>query len=128
MWAEKINQIALEVINEKVVEALSRINSTLPVAEWRSNGRIEMIENGVSLFWDNELIVYWSVGTGAFSEVYLAKYSKEIQKEIYDAFFVSGKGTMRPADNLLPVIFDTETDIIKEIDKRVEEWFKGVKL
>lgn len=128
MLQQKISEITQEVIAEKVKEALDRINATFPNAEWRSNGRIEPVQDGVNLYWDNELVVYYSVGTGQFSAAYLSKYSPEIQKEIYDAFFVSGKGMTRPANNMLPVIFDTELEITTEINKRVEEWFKGVVL
>ena len=127
MWAEKINEIALEVINEKVVEALSRINSSLPVAEWRSNGRIEMVENGVSLFWDNELLVFFDYGTGDAAKAYLSKYSENIRKDAM-LFKKPTDGNTDEHNNILPAIFNAEKEINDEINKRVEEWFKGVKL
>lgn len=127
MLQQKIEEITQEVIAEKVKEALDRINATFPNAEWRSNGRIEPVQDGVNLYWDNELLVYFSAGTGAYASAYLSSYSQEVQDE-FMKFFVNGLGKTESANNMLPVIFDTEIEITTEINKRVEDWFKGVKL
>ena len=80
-----------EVLHEKVQEALQEINSKLPRAEWKSNGTIEKIDGGYNVWFDNELIVFWSFGTGNWAKSYLSDKPKEFQDEAMK-FFVNGLG------------------------------------
>lgn len=126
MLAENIERIVDEVLHEKVQEALTNINSKLPVSEWRSNGTIEKIDGGYNLWFDNELIVYYAMGTGNFSKAYLADKPKEFQDEAMK-FFVNGLGKTPAHDVIIPEVTRVLVEVQFEVDKRVEEWFKNVK-
>lgn len=126
MLAEQVEKIVDEVLHEKVQEALQEINSRLPVSEWRSNGTIEKIDGGYNLWFDNELIVYWGMGTGNFSKSYLSNKPKEFQDEAMK-FFVNGLGKTPSHDVIIPQVMAVLLEVEREVDIRVEQWFKSVK-
>ena len=76
---QEVERIIDEVLHEKVQEALQEINSRLPVAEWKSNGTIEKIDGGYNLWFDNELLVFWDLGTGAYSKAYLSDKPEDVK-------------------------------------------------
>ena len=123
---QEVEKIIDEVLHEKVQEALQEINSRLPVAEWKSNGTIEKIDGGYNLWFDNELIVYWGMGTGNFSKEYLADKPKEFQDEAMK-FFVNGLGKTPSHDVIIPQVTRVLLEVDLEVTRRVEEWFKSVK-
>lgn len=124
---QEVERIIDEVLHEKVQEALQEINSRLPVSEWRSNGKIEKIDGGYNLFFDNELIVYWGMGTGNWAKSYLSDKPKEFQDEAMK-FFVNGLGQTPSNDVIIPEITRALVEVDLEVNRRVEEWFKNVKL
>lgn len=123
---QEVEKIVDEVLHEKVQEALQEINSRLPVAEWKSNGTIEKIDGGYNLWFDNELIVYWGMGTGNFSKAYLSDKPKEFQDEAMK-FFVNGLGKTPSHDVIIPEVTRVLLEVDLEVTKRVEDWFKSVK-
>ena len=126
MFQEQVEKIVDEVLHEKVQEALQEINSRLPVAEWKSNGTIEKIDGGYNLWFDNELIVYYSLGTGNFSKSYLSDKSQDIKDEAMK-FFVNGLGKTPSHDLIIPQVTRVLLEVDLEVTRRVEEWFKSVK-
>lgn len=124
---QEVEKIVDEVLHEKVQEALAEINSRLPVAEWKSNGTIEKIDGGYNLWFDNELIVFWDYGTGARSKAYLEKFSEDIRDDAW-LFKKEKDGFTKPHDVILPTVFKVLDEVKLEVDKRVEDWFKNVKL
>ena len=126
MLAEQVEKIVDEVLHEKVQEALQEINSRLPVAEWKSNGTIEKIDGGYNLWFDNELIVYFSLGTGNFSKEYLSDKPQEFKDEAMK-FFINGQGKTPSHDLIIPQVTKVLLEVDLEVTRRVEEWFKSVK-
>ena len=123
---QEVEKIIDEVLHEKVQEALQEINSRLPVAEWKSNGTIEKIDGGYNLWFDNELIVYFSMGTGDFSKAYLSDKPQEFKDEAMK-FFVNGLGKTPSHDLIIPQVTRVLLEVDLEVTRRVEEWFKSVK-
>lgn len=123
---QEVEKIIDEVLHEKVQEALQEINSRLPVAEWKSNGTIEKIDGGYNLWFDNELIVYFSLGTGNFSKAYLSDKPQEFKDEAMK-FFVNGLGKTPSHDLIIPQVTRVLLEVDLEVTRRVEEWFKSVK-
>ena len=123
---QEVEKIIDEVLHEKVQEALQEINSRLPVAEWKSNGTIEKIDGGYNLWFDNELIVYFSMGTGDFSKAYLSDKPQEFKDEAMK-FFVNGLGKTPSHDLIIPQVTRVLLGVDLEVTRRVEEWFKSVK-
>ena len=126
MLQEQVEKIVDEVLHEKVQEALQEINSRLPVAEWKSNGTIEKIDGGYNLWFDNELIVYWGMGTGNFSKEYLSDKPQEFKDEAMK-FFINGQGKTPSHDLIIPQVTRVLLEVDLEVTRRVEEWFKSVK-
>lgn len=127
MFQERIEEIVDEVLHEKIQEALQEINSKLPRAEWKSNGKIEKIDGGYNLWFDNELIVYFSIGTGDFSKSYLSDKPQEFQDEAMK-FFVNGLGKTPSNDLIIPQVMNVLLEVESEVNKRVEDWFNNVKI
>ena len=123
---QEVEKIIDEVLHEKVQEALQEINSRLPVAEWKSNGTIEKIDGGYNLWFDNELIVYFSLGTGNFSKEYLSDKPQEFKDEAMK-FFINGQGKTPSHDLIIPQVTKVLLEVDLEVTRRVEEWFKSVK-
>lgn len=126
MLAEQVEKIVDEVLHEKVQEALQEINSRLPVSEWRSNGTIEKIDGGYNLWFDNELIIYYSFGSGQNAASYLSDKSQEFKDEAMK-FFVNGQGKTPSHDLIIPQVTRVLLEVDLEVTRRVEEWFKSVK-
>lgn len=126
MFQEQVEKIIDEVLHEKVQEALQEINSRLPVAEWKSNGKIEKIDGGYNLFFDNELIVFWDYGTGAYSKAYLSNKPDDVKEDAWN-FKKEKDGFTKPHDVILSTVFKMLVDVDIEVNRRVEEWFKSVK-
>ena len=123
---QEVEKIIDEVLHEKVQEALQEINSRLPVAEWKSNGTIEKIDGGYNLWFDNELIVYYSYGTGDAAKAYLDDKPQEFKDEAMK-FFINGQGKTPSHDLIIPQVTKVLLEVDLEVTRRVEEWFKSVK-
>lgn len=126
MLAEAIEKIVDEVLHEKVQEALQEINSRLPVADWKSNGKIEKIDGGYNLFFDNELIIYYAYGTGDAARAYLDDKHVDFQKDAM-LFKKPTDGKTPSHDLIIPEVMAVLLEVEREVDIRVEQWFKSVK-
>ena len=126
MLADQVEKIIDEVLHEKVQEALQEINSRLPVAEWKSNGTIEKIDGGYNLWFDNELIVYYSYGTGDAARDYLDDKREDFQKDAW-LFKKPTDGKTPSHDLIIPQVTRVLLEVDLEVTIRVEEWFKSVK-
>ena len=87
---------------------------------------IEKIDGGYNLWFDNELIVYFSMGTGNFSKAYLSDKPQEFKDEAMK-FFVNGLGKTPSHDLIIPQVTRVLLEVDLEVTRRVEEWFKSVK-
>lgn len=126
MFQEAIEKIVDEVLHEKVQEALQEINSRLPVADWKSNGKIEKIDGGYNLFFDNELIIFYSYGTGNYAKAYLDNKHQDFKDDAW-LFKKPTDGNTPSHDLIIPQVMAVLLEVEREVDIRVEQWFKSVK-
>lgn len=127
MLQQKISEIVDEVFLEYANRILNESRSSFQVAEWRNDGLVEVSKDGVTLSFSNELMIFSEFGTGAFAAAYLADKPKDIKDEAMK-FFKNGLGTMVSDPVIYPLVLRYVDEIPIEVSKRVEEWFKGVKL
>lgn len=127
MWAEKIKSIVDEVFLEYANRILNESRSSFQVASWKSDGVVEVMQDGVTLSFSNEMMIYSEFGTGIHARDYLSNKPQDIKDEAMK-FFKNGFGTTIEEPIIYPLVIRYVEEIPKEIDKRVEDWFKGVKL
>ena len=125
MWAEKIKSIVDEVFLEYANRILNESRSSFQVASWKSDGMVEVMQDGVTLSFSNEMMVYSEFGTGNFAQNYLSNKPQDIKDEAMK-FFKNGFGQTIAEPVIYPLVLRYLEEIPKEIDKRVEEWFKSV--
>ena len=124
---QEVEKIIQEVFLEAAHGIMNEAASNMEVAEWKSNGNLEIKENGFIVSWDNLLLIFREFGTGRYSASYLSNKPQDIKDEAMK-FFVNGLGTLPANPMIYPVVVRYSEWVPTEINKRVEEWFKNVKL
>ena len=123
---QEVNNIAQQVFIEYANRILNESRSEFQVAEWRNDGIVTVLEDGVTLSFSNEMMIFSEFGTGQFAASYLSNKPQDIKDEAMK-FYKNGLGRTIAEPIIYPLIIRYSEEIPKEIDKRVEEWFKSVK-
>lgn len=124
---EEIDKIVREVMIEYTKKMYDEAQSNIKVSEWRNSGSYEVTDDMITLAWTDIILIYNAFGTGDSATKFLSDKPDEIKKEARK-FFVSGKGKLPTNDMIYSAILKYQEQIIPEINRRVENWFKGVKL
>ena len=123
---QEVNNIAQQVFIEYANRILNESRSEFQVAEWRNDGIVTVLEDGVTLSFSNEMMIFSELGTGQFAASYLSNKPQDIKDEAMK-FYKNGLGRTIAEPIIYPLIIRYSEEIPKEIDKRIEEWFKSVK-
>lgn len=123
---QEVNNIAQQVFIEYANRILNESRNEFQVAEWRNDGIVTVLEDGVTLSFSNEMMIFSEFGTGRFSASYLSNKPQDIKDEAMK-FYKNGLGTTIAKPIIYPLVIKYGDDIPKEIGKRVEQWFKSVK-
>lgn len=123
---QEVNNIAQQVFIEYANRILNESRSEFQVAEWRNDGIVTVLEDGVTLSFSNEMMIFSEFGTGQFAASYLSNKPQDIKDEAMK-FYKNGLGRTIAEPIIYPLIIRYSEEIPKEIDKRIEEWFKSVK-
>lgn len=127
LLGEEINKIVKDVMLEYTKKMYDEAQSNIDVSEWRNSGSYEVTEDMITLAWTDIMLIYSAFGTGNFAKSFLSNKPEEIKKEAMK-FFVNGKGTLPTNDMIYSAILKYQDQIVPEINRRVEKWFKSVKL
>lgn len=123
---QEVNNIIQEVFIEYANRILNESRNEFQVAEWRSDGIVEVLQDGVTLAFSNEFMIFSEFGTGQFAKDYLSNKPQDIKDEAMK-FYKNGLGKTIAEPIIYPLVIRYSEEIPKEIDKRVEDWFKSVK-
>ena len=123
---QEVEKIIQEVFIEYANRILNESRNEFQVAEWRSDGVVEVMQDGVTLTFSNEFMIFSEFGTGQFAASYLSNKPQDIKDEAMK-FYKNGLGKTIAEPIIYPLVIRYSEEIPKEIDKRVEEWFKSVK-
>ena len=123
---QEVNNIAQQVFIEYANRILNESRSEFQVAEWRNDGIVTVLEDGVTLSFSNEMMIFSEFGIGQFAASYLSNKPQDIKDEAMK-FYKNGLGRTIAEPIIYPLIIRYSEEIPKEIDKRIEEWFKSVK-
>ena len=123
---QEVNNIAQQVFIEYANRILNESRSEFQVAEWRNDGIVTVLEDGVTLSFSNEMMIFSEFGTGQFAASYLSNKPQDIKDEAMK-IYKNGLGTTIAEPIIYPLVIKYGDEIPKEIGKRVEEWFKSVK-
>ena len=123
---QEVERIIQEVFIEYANRILNESRNEFQVAEWRSDGIVEVLQDGVTLSFSNEFMIFSEFGTGQFAKDYLSNKPQDIKDEAMK-FYKNGLGKTIAEPIIYPLVIRYSEEIPKEIDRRVEEWFKSVK-
>lgn len=123
---QKVNEIIQEVFTEYANKILNESRNEFQVAEWRSDGLVEVSPDGVTLSFSNEAMIFSEFGTGQFAQSYLSNKPQDIKQEAMK-FYKNGLGRTIAEPIIYPLVIKYGDEIPREIDKRIENWFKSVK-
>ena len=123
---QEVNNIAQQVFIEYANRILNESRSEFQVAEWRNDGIVTVLEDGVTLSFSNEMMIFSEFGTGQFAASYLSNKPQDIKDEAMK-FYKNGSGRTIAEPIIYRSIIRYSEEIPKEIDKRIEEWVKSVK-
>ena len=103
---QEVSNIIQEVFLEAAHGIMNEAASNMEVAEWKSNGNLEIKENGFIVSWDNLLLIFREFGTGRYSASYLSNKPQDIKDEAMK-FFVNGLGTVLPLPGSPTFVFSS---------------------
>ena len=123
---QEVERIIQEVFIEYANRILNESRNEFQVAEWRSDGIVVVEQDGVTLAFSNEFMIFSEFGTGQFAKDYLSNKPQDIKDEAMK-FYKNGLGKTIAEPIIYPLVIRYSEEIPKEIDRCVEEWFKSVK-